>query len=124
MTPSKDTALALMREHGHEALAAGEHLGLLPVLAHERERLVERRGPAVGERRRLHRSSSSQTRDGVSGTSTSSTPSASATAFPIAAGALIVVPSPRPLAPSVVNGDGVSTWPIVSGGRSAPVGQR
>ena len=51
-------------------------------------------------------------------------PSASATAFAIAAGTLIVLPSPSPFAPSGVNGDGVSRWPIRSGGRSGAVGQR
>ena len=72
------------------------------------ERLVERLGPHVLERRGLHCWSSSHTRPGVNGGSTSSRPSASATAFAIAAGTLIVVPSPSPFAPSGRNGDGDS----------------
>ena len=86
-------------------------------------RVVDRLCADVGERDRFH-DSSSQTRAGVSGSSTSSTPSASATAFAIVTGALIVVPSPSPFAPSAVKGDGVSRCSILTDGVSAAVGQR
>src|SRR5207244_4882666 len=110
-------------QHRHEALASGEHLGLVAVLAQERARLLDGLRPLVAESHGLHLSSS-QTRPGVSGTSTCSSPSASATAFAIAAGTLIVPPSPSPFAPSGVKGEGVSRWPIWSSGRSGAVGHR
>src|SRR4051794_25048318 len=111
-------------QHGHEALPAGERFRLVAVLGEGRERLVERRGAHEVKGGGLHPCNSSQTRPGVSGSSSASIPSASATAFAIAAGTLIVVPSPRPFAPSVVKGDGVSWWALVNGGRSGAVGQR
>ena len=67
---------------------------------------------------------SAQTRGAVSGSSTSSRPSASATAFAIATGADIVFPSPSPFAPSAVNGDGDERWSIRGTGRSGAVGVR
>ena len=110
-------------ERGHEALAAGEHLRLVAVLGERRERLVERLRPHVRRSGAgFTAGSSSQTRPGVNGSSTSSRPSASATAFAIAAGTLIVVPSPSPFAPSGRNGDGDSRWPIRGVGRSGAVG--
>ena len=63
-------------------------------------------------------------RCGVAGSSIESTPSASATAFAIAAGALIVLPSPRPFAPSGVSGEGDSRWPVTTRGSSVAVGGR
>src|SRR5207247_11080446 len=54
-----------------------------------------------------------QRRSRVSGISVTSTPSgrrASATAFAIAAGAGKVPPSPAPLTPSGLSGEGVTTW--------------
>ncbi len=51
-------------------------------------------------------------------------PSASATAFAIAAGALIVVPSPRPFAPSGVSGEGDSKCSETTRGSSVAVGGR
>ena len=82
-------------QHRHEALAAGEHLRVVPAsasAASASSTLVARTYSNGG---RLH-GSSSQTRPGVSGTSTSSRPSASATAFAIATGALIVFPRRAP----------------------------
>src|SRR5207253_465753 len=89
-----------------EALAAREHLGV--ACGERRDGVLDGLRPLVRERRRLHRCSNSHTRAGVSGSSISSTPSASATAFAIATGTLIVFPSPTPFAPSGVNGDAVS----------------
>src|SRR6187397_297739 len=133
-------------ERRHKALAARDRLRVLPSLRERRERLVERPRPHVSERCRLHSVppcatspsergapspsdtvslgplSSSQTRGAVSGSSRSSTPSASATALAIATGADIVAPSPRPFAPSAVNGDGDSRWSTTSAGRSGAVG--
>src|SRR5712671_1717943 len=86
-------------EDGHEALSAGQHLRLVPVLGQQSHSFVDRLRPLVPERNRLH-GRSSQTRGAVSGNSTSSRSSASAIAFAIAAGTLIVFPSPTPFAPS------------------------
>src|ERR671919_232381 len=88
------------------------------------ERLFDGLGAHVAQRRGLHRETSAHTRAGVSGSSTSSRPSASATAFAIAAGALIVFPSPMPLAPSGVKGDGDERWPMRMSGISGAVAQR
>ena len=74
-------------------------------------------------RRRSGRSSS-QTRGGVSGSSTSSRPIASATAFAMQTGALIVLPSPIPFAPSAVTGEVDETCPIRTCGMSGAVGVR
>jgi hypothetical protein len=51
-------------------------------------------------------------RRGVAGSTTSLTPSASAMALAMQAGTLMQFPSANPLAPSGVNGDGVSWWMI------------
>src|SRR6266550_9339194 len=110
-------------ERGEEALAAGEDFRFVTVRAQRLHRVLGRLCANVGERHRLH-VSSSQTRAGVNGSSTPSTPSASATAFAIATGALIVVPSPSPFAPSAVNGEGVSRCAILTEGMSAAVGHR
>ena len=64
---------------------------------------------------------------GVIGSSVRRTPSgasASLTAALMAAGAIILPPSPPPLMPCGVYGDGVSTWPMVSSGTSIAVGIR
>ncbi len=111
-------------ERGNEALAAGEDLRVVAAFGERRERVVERLGADVVERRRFHDRSSSQTRPGVNGSSTSSRPRASATAFAIAAGTLIVVPSPSPFAPSGRNGEGDSRCAIRGVGRSGAVGTR
>ncbi len=63
-------------------------------------------------------------RRGVAGSSMSLTPSASATALAMQAGTLMQLPSAMPLAPSGVNGDGVSWCSISTGGISATVGTR
>ena len=42
------------REHRHEALAAGQHLGLVAVLGEQRDGVGDRLGRVVLERRRLH----------------------------------------------------------------------
>src|SRR5690606_7286927 len=49
-----------------------------------------------------------RTRDGVSGRRMSERPRASATALAMQTGVLMLLPSPTPLAPSGVNGEGVS----------------
>src|SRR5271169_1678675 len=60
--------------------------------------------------------SSSVTRDGVSGSARSATPSASATALARQTGVLIELPSPTPFAPNGVTGDGVSRCWITGAG--------
>ena len=65
-----------------------------------------------------------QTRCRFSGNEMSSRPRASATAFVMAAGVSIELPSPIPFAPSALAGEGVSTWPISICGTSTAVGQR
>src|SRR5262249_13323657 len=66
-------------------------------------------------------------RSGVIGSSVMRTPSgarASLTAALIAAGAIIRPPSPPPLTPGGVYGDGVATCPIASSGTSIADGIR
>ena len=63
-------------------------------------------------------------RSGVAGSSTSFTSSASAIALAMQAGTLMQLASAAPLAPSGVNGEGVSWCSISSGGISATVGTR
>ena len=71
---------------------------------------------------------SSRNRIGVIGSPSTFTPngrSASSTAAAIAGGAPIRPPSPPPLIPNSVNGDGVSTWPTrMFAGTSFSVGIR
>ena len=70
---------------------------------------------------------SRKSRWGVSGSSVISTPSgasASAIAFATAAGAPIVPPSPTPLKPPSVVGDGRSRWCTSIAGTSEAVGTR
>jgi hypothetical protein len=68
------------------------------------------------------------TRSGVSGRRRSakspSGESASATALATHTGVLMLLPSPRPLAPRGVNGDGVSLCRITASGTSQLVGTR
>src|SRR4029450_4284243 len=61
---------------------------------------------------------------GVRGRSTDWTPSASATALARQTGVDMQLPSPTPLAPNGVNGDGLSMWSIVRSGTSVAVGSR
>ncbi|MCY1416088.1 hypothetical protein D9M71_315890 [compost metagenome] len=65
-----------------------------------------------------------RTFDGVSGRRMSERPRASATAFAMHTGVLILLPSPTPLAPSGVNGDGVSMCRITGSIASGAVGTR
>src|SRR4051794_17019855 len=115
-------------ERGDEALASGDRLRVLAAVLQCTERLFEGARGDVLEGGGLHAGSpscrSSQTRGGVSGSSTSSRPIAPATAFAIQTGALIVSPSPMPLAPSAVTGDFDETCPIRSPGMSGAVGAR
>ncbi|MDT4869637.1 hypothetical protein FQZ97_1046780 [compost metagenome] len=68
--------------------------------------------------------SSCITREGVSGSTMSARPSASATALAMQGGVLMLLPSPRPLAPSGVKGLGVSRCRIMGSGTSQVVGTR
>ena len=68
--------------------------------------------------------SRSITREGVSGSVTLATPSASATALAMQGGVLMLLPSPSPLAPSGVKGLGVSKCRISGSGTSQVVGTR
>src|SRR5207247_11308022 len=56
-------------------------------------------------------------------TRTPSPRTASATALAIAAGAPIVPPSPMPLTPPGITGEGVSRWTISNGGTSSAFGK-
>src|SRR5690606_10037234 len=121
-------------EQRHEALAAGQQLGLVAVLGEQRQRLVDRRGPAVGEGCRLHRAPSrraasiaSHTRRGVIGVWQIDTPKscrASVTALAMAAGGAMAPPSPMPFMPSTVKGDSVSRWATAMSGISVAPGSR
>ena len=72
--------------------------------------------------------SSVRTFEGVNGNSialgSTRSPSASATALAMHTGVLMLLPSPTPLAPSGVNGDGVSMCRITGSGTSILVGIR
>ena len=63
-------------------------------------------------------------RDGVAGRRTSSNAMASAMAFAMQTGVLILFPSPKPFAPNGVKGLGDSIWIIVGTGISQAVGNR
>ena len=113
-------------EHRQQRLAAGKHARVVAVLGEDRDRLVDRVRPHIVERPRLHRPAPAAgaqarrrrglprpairawMRRGVAGSRTSLTSSASAMALAMQAGTLMQLPSARPLAPSGVNGDGVS----------------
>ncbi len=84
-------------------------------------------GPPMGAAAVPAARSADRMRSGVIGSSVRRTPngcSASLTAALIAAGAIIRPPSPPPLTPCGVYGDGVSTWPMVSSGTSIADGIR
>ncbi|MNW07991.1 hypothetical protein D3C71_2046980 [compost metagenome] len=65
-----------------------------------------------------------RTLEGVSGRRMSARPRASATALAMHTGVLMLLPSPTPLAPRGVNGDGVSRCRITESGTSGAVGTR
>src|SRR6185503_2878548 len=93
--------LAPARDEGEDA--AGE------------ERLVEQGHRAVSRgrgRRAAHRDRRCSGRMGSAVTATPSGATASATALAMAAGAPMVPPSPMPLYPPGVSGEGVSRWPM------------
>ena len=101
-----------------EALAAGEQLRVGPAL------LEQQRAPPRRSSRRTYSNGA-----GFTGSAPRRGPGSAAPRRLDArarrrrrsrspTGALIVFPSPSPFAPSGVNGDGVSRWPIRSGGRS------
>src|SRR5437763_5206151 len=130
--------------HRDQALPSGQHLRVQVRIRKDLKRFVERVDPDIVERRRLHEPTStcsarpawtlsraacawqinSHTREGESGSTVASTPSASDTALATAAPTLMVLPSPSPLAPRGVSGEGVSRWAMVTGGISAAVGHR
>src|SRR5262249_9173230 len=123
-------------EHGEERLPAGKHPRVVAVLGEDRDRLLGGVGAHIVERMRLHarpplfgRGGSAPARKpwmrrGVTGTDTSFTPSASATALAMQTGTLMQLPSARPLAPSGVNGDGDSMCRISTGGISLAGGTK
>ena len=121
----------------HQALAAGQELGLASVAREQGNGLLHGRGPVIVEPYRLHgrgtplaclaRSISSQSRVGDMGSSvirTPSGPSASLTAFAIAAGTVMELDSPSPLEPSGVSGEGETTCAMSMTGASEAVGTR
>src|SRR3989442_5129769 len=98
-------------------MPTGERLGVGAVLRQQHHRLGEAAGTMVGERRGLHREAAprawiaSRTRAGESGRASNETPRgarASETALARAGSGAMAPPSPMPLMPPRVNGDGVS----------------
>src|SRR5262249_15321296 len=94
-------------------------LGNIVTVEEAREPL---RSPCHGAHARGLRLTSVSGRMGSVVISTPSGFTASATALAMAAGAPMVPPSPMPLCPPGVSGDGVSRWPRVNDGRSPAVG--
>src|SRR5262249_27547615 len=118
------------REQRQQRLTAREHAR---VGAFAREHVV-RFGQAfrahVIEARGLHGTSpreesiKAESFAGVSGRSSAATPSASATALAMHTGVDMQLPSPTPLAPSGVNGDGDCVWRMSGAGTSVAVGNK
>src|SRR5690606_13388810 len=106
------------------AVAAGEELGLVTMLADEADRLLGRAGADVVEGGRDHEVApvsawiAAHTLRGLAGMGTSRTPRASQMALMTAGAAPIVPASPIPLTPSWLVGEGVTVWPRVSDGTS------
>src|SRR4029453_10220996 len=121
-------------QHRHQALTAGEYLGVAAVSHKQLDGLVDTAGRVVVEARRLHARSlaraawiSACRRVGVIGSSVMLMPSgrsASLTALAMTAGTVIEDDSPRPLEPSVVSGEGETTCAISISGASPAVGTR
>ncbi len=109
------------RHHRDEALAARQHLGVAARGGQGGDGLVEAGRRHVVERRRLHAfPSRPSTTDGPSGvrvTRTFQGASASSTALAMAAGGEMAPPSPMPLTPSGLRGDGYSRWTVSIGGQ-------
>src|SRR5205807_893282 len=108
----------------NQAVAAGEHLGVLAELAEQLRRLVDRGGASVFECSRYHWRASFiifQSLSGLAGMSTCLIPSglsASQMALITAALAAIVPASPIPLTPRSLVGLGVIVWSRNRGGIS------
>src|SRR4029453_4960758 len=126
-------------EHGHQALAAGQHLGVVSVLRERGHRLGDGPRREIVEGRGLHARPParplfaraapmrSRTVEGPSGARVTRTPkgdSASSTALASAAGGEIAPPSPMPLTPSGFRGDGYSRCTVSMGVSSMAVGTR
>src|SRR6185369_15004564 len=116
-------------QHGDEALATRQHLGLVTVSAERIDGLGRARWHHVFERRRLHAllaaSMRPRTTDGPRGvrvTRTLKGASASSTALAMAAGGEMAPPSPTPLTPSGLRGDGYSRCTVSMSGSSIAVG--
>src|SRR5262245_6203262 len=110
-------------------MAARDDLGVVG-RAEELDRVLDRLGDGVVEGGRDHRCASQIaviTRSGVKGRPTFRTPRwlrASTTAFPTAAGAAMVPPSPMPFTPIGLVGLGVTQRPSSNCGSSAADGTR
>src|SRR6185503_16830346 len=126
-------------QHGHEALTARQHLGGVAVTRQDLYRLRRAAGRVVLEGGGLHAEPprlarraapsaiSSSTRDGPRGARVTRTPngaSASSTALAIAAGGEMAPPSPMPLTPRGLRGDGNSRCTVSTSGTSIAVGTR
>src|SRR5690349_8837569 len=113
-------------------MPAGDDLRVLAVLAEQRDRVVDRLGPRILERRRDHCPPpplaawiARHTFCGDTGRWMSVTPrcdSASITAFTTAGGDAIVPVSPTPFTPSSFDVDGVTVRSIVMLGTSEAAG--
>src|SRR5712692_1589869 len=120
--------------HRQQALPAREDASLRAMADEQSERLVERGRTVVLERRGLHRAPPSRavwidlkTRSGESGSESTETPrgaSASDTALARAGSGAMAPPSPMPLIPPTVKGDGVSMWCTSMAGTSVALGSR
>ena len=111
--------------HGAQRLSAAHDPGLAVGTAERSQRVLERSRALMIEFCGFHAASPSRfvlaaaiaasTRRGVNGVSVTSAPillSASLIALPMAAGVGMVTPSPMPLMPYSVKGDGLSMWSI------------
>src|SRR5262249_45036649 len=115
-------------QHGDQALAAGQHLGVAAASRDGAHRLVEAARSRVLERGGLHDfPSRPSTTDGPGGVRVTLAPnaaSASSTALAMAAGGEMAPPSPMPLTPSGLRGDGYSRCTVSMSGSSIAVGTR
>src|SRR5262249_20147650 len=118
-------------QHGEEALAAGKDFGLVSVSTERRHGVGGILRHHVVERSRLHvvfaASMSPTTTDGPSGvrvTRTLTGASASSTALAMAAGGEMAPPSPMPLMPKGLRGEGYSRCTVSMAGSSIAVGTR
>src|SRR2546425_155154 len=118
-------------KHGNETLSSREHLSVVTMAAKRLHRVGSARGRDVFEGWRLHaffarriRSRTTEGPRGVRVTRTFQGASASSTALAMAAGGEMAPPSPIPLMPRGLRGDGYSRCTVSMAGSSMAVGTR